>query len=82
MNTELWVYLNQQVNVVWHDFQCDYFRPIFLGYLFEDGSATFRYVSHEHRASVLWAEHDVVLAGVHDVVVRLVSYNHEHSIQP
>jgi hypothetical protein len=24
----------------------------------------------------------VVLAGVHDVVVRLVSYYHEHIIQP
>lgn len=82
MNPKLWVYLDQQVNMVGHDFQRDDFRPVFLGYLFEDGCTTFRYVSHEHRSSVLRTEHDVVLAGVHDVVVRLVSYYHEHIIQP
>ena len=51
-------------------------HAVFSGNLTEDGGTTSGNPTFQHLPPVLRAKHDVVLIGVNDVVVRLVSGNH------
>jgi hypothetical protein len=68
------------MNVVGHDFDCDYLGSIPPSSLTDDLLATGSYRAFQDFAPVFRAPHNVVFAAVDNVVVRLVSEYHDSII--
>ena len=64
------------MNVVRHNLHCEDFHAVLLGDLAEDGGTASRNPTFQNLPPIFRTEEDVVLAGIDDAVVRLVSGNH------
>jgi hypothetical protein len=75
MYPELWVYLDQQVYVVWHNLKGDNFcsEPQ-AGFDDEMPKPKLDFID-QNRSPILRAPDDVVLAGEDHIVVRLVVFD-------
>ena len=69
MDTKLWVNLKQQVHMVWHDFHFDDVKVIFVSNGMYELLQSHVHAIHEHFSTILGAEYDVILTGIHDIVV-------------
>jgi hypothetical protein len=69
VNAELRIAANEQMDVIGHDLQLDEVLPPALDLLSENRFEPFIYRWHEHLASVLRAEDDVISTDIDDVVV-------------
>ena len=67
------VFADEDVNVVWHDFQCDNLGSIPHSSLMYQLEQTFGNSTHKNFAPIFRAPNNVVFAAVNNVVVRLVS---------
>ena len=74
VNAELRVYFDQQMHVVWHDFESDDFRLIaktdFVQQMLEPEGDFI----HKNGATIFRSPDNMILAAVHDVVVRFVAF--------
>jgi len=76
MNPKLRVYFDEQVDVVGHNFQCDDFGSILGCRLSQNLLQSLCNRLYQNRPPILWAPHDVVLAAINHIVVRLVALEH------
>jgi hypothetical protein len=74
MYPELWVYFDQQVYVVWHNFKSDNFRPESQTVFDDEMTKPELDFIHQNRPPILRTPNDVVLAGIDHIVVRLVVF--------
>lgn len=72
VDTELWIYLHQKVNVVGHDFHCHEVAFGLRCNLSNDYFQALIYSIHQHRTPVLWCPYDVIDAAVYHVAVGFV----------
>jgi hypothetical protein len=79
MNPPLRVDLHKHVYVVGPHFQCHDFRFVLGCNLPQNLFAAFRNLGFERFASVLRTPNDMVLARIHDVIVRPVALHHVDS---
>jgi hypothetical protein len=82
VDAQLRVHFDQAMNVVGHDCQSDDFRPILCCHLSKQLFAAFYHRTNPHSAPVLWRPDAMVLAGIHNVVVRLVPFQCHEWITP
>lgn len=69
MDSELWVYLQKQMHMVWHDFHFDDFKLVFVGYGSDELLLPHIHTIHQYFATILRAKNDMVLTGIHDIVI-------------
>ena len=56
----LWVYLNHQMHMVWHDLHSLNFRLQLGSHITNDLPETFIYLINQHRTAVLRAPNDMI----------------------
>lgn len=81
MDTELWINFQKEMNMVWHDFHLDDLELVFLGNLCDKFLQSCIYAVHQNLAAVFWAEHDMILAGINDIMIGVIdSFAHIYII--
>jgi hypothetical protein len=72
MNTVLWVHINEQVDVIGHDFQLQQLCSYVSTDLGDNGLERHVNPIDQDRTAVLGTPDDVIFTGIHDVVIRFV----------
>jgi hypothetical protein len=65
----LWVYIDQQVDMIGHHFQLDQISVAGQADTLHDSFKGFIGTIHQNGPAVLWTPHNVVLAGENDVAI-------------
>ena len=74
MNTKLWVYLYQQMHMVWHDFHLYEFnlKPLtdFYYKFFEPNINTI----DQYFAAIFGTPNNMIFTGVHNIMITFISH--------
>ena len=79
MDAKLRIYLDQQMYMIWHDFQRDDLGSILRRCLTNDLLTAFGDFAFEHFTTIFRTPNTVVFAAADNVVVRLVPEYHNDS---
>jgi len=72
MDAELWVYLHEQMHMIWHDFHLNDVDTVFVTDFFYEGFQSYINTIDQDLASIFWTPDHMILAGVHHIVVDFI----------
>ena len=69
VDTKLWVNLQHQVHMIWHDFHFDDVKVIFVSNGMYELLQSHVHAIHEYFSTILGAEYNMIFTRIHDIVV-------------